>query len=193
MSDATATEAITSETSEATEKVTKTPFPETPPASKKEIYNRVADRLNAAVQERWTALQKRIKDKTGQDFNFRDVFGEAEGREVVIEVLGNFCSLLTKADAEGNLVRNTTVGLPGGFGSLELLTAGATTKTTPQNRKVEVPERWRVKWNPGKTMDDLLSKLPAPTPKDPEAPATPESPPAPEAAAPPEAPATPVA
>lgn len=141
-----------------------TPVAATPAADKNEIYSRIAAGLNAKVEARFEPVANRVKAKHKDEIHLRRVFGDEDGRAILVSVFTELLDLLMAPDAEGKIVENKTVGLPAGLGSIELLTAGATTKKTPQGSTIEVPKRWRVKWNTGKAVAERLAALPAPLP-----------------------------
>jgi hypothetical protein len=141
--------------------------PETPAKDKAEIYARVASLLNGKVEQRFSPVKDRVRNKFKEEINMRRVFGDEDSRLLLVLYFNQLLALLTKPGPNGKIVKGTTVGLPGGLGSLEILTAGATKKKTPQGKTIDVEERWRLKWNPGKNVDLLLEKLPKPDP-DPE-------------------------
>ena len=144
--------------------------PTAPAADKNEIYARIAAGLNRKVDTRFEAVAKRVKDKHKDDIHLRRVFGDEDGRAIVVGVFDELLDLLLVEKPEGGIPEGKrTLGLPAGLGSLELLTAGATTKKTPQGTTIEVPKRWRVKWNTGKAISERLDALPAPKQDAPEA------------------------
>lgn len=153
-----------------------TPEVEVKPAKDKtEIYSRLAATMNAKVDARFEPVAKRVKEKHKDDIHMRRVFGDEDGRVMVVTVFNELLSLLTAPNADGQIVEGTTLGLPAGLGSWELLTAGATTKKTPQLQIIQVPRRWRIKWNTGKTVQEILEKLPPP-PQEEKDPVTEEAP-----------------
>jgi hypothetical protein len=157
------------------------PVEQTPrmPKSKEELYRQFATFLNQRVQDTFKPVAERVKTKHGEEIKLRQVFGDTDARDLVVSVWEGFFNLLLQPADDGSY-REVSVGIPGGYGSLQLTTAGATTKKTPQGQTVQVHERWRVKYSPGKAVDSKLGQLPPPPPKA-AAPATPA--PAPEAAA----------
>lgn len=134
----------------------------TSPASKVEIYSRIAGLLNEKVQERFAVVQKRVLERHKDDVHMRRVFGDEDGRSLMVMMWTELMDLLVSPNSEGQIVEGTTVGLPAGLGSLELLTAGATKKKTPQGAMIDVKKRWRVKWNPGKAVQEKIAALPKP-------------------------------
>jgi nucleoid DNA-binding protein len=154
---------------EATEEAVAPEAPLAAPVDKSEIYSRIAGQLNKKVEDRFASVASRVKAKHKEDIHMRRVFGDEDGRGLVVGIFNALLDLLMSPNGENEIVEGVTVGLPGGLGSLELLTAGATTKKTPQGKTVEVPKRWRCKWNPGKSVSERLSALPEPAQDDPAA------------------------
>jgi hypothetical protein len=144
MTAAKATEASNKKTAGAT-KVCPEAF--SAPKNKEEFYNQLVTRLNNLVEA-----------KRGHG---RKVFGNSHGRDIVVLVFDGLADILTHPNGEGTVVPNN-LGMPGGWGSIQLGTAKATTKRTPQGKVVEVPKRWRVVWKPGKAMSDRIRMLEGP-------------------------------
>jgi hypothetical protein len=136
--------------------------PKVPPKSKQELYGQLAQTANDKVAAAFAPVQARVKERAKLEINLRRVFGDDDGRRMVVDVIRGLLLLTIQPNAEGKIKEGYTVGLPDGLGSLEILTAGATTKTTPQGVKIPVERRWRLKWNPGKSAEDMLDKLPKP-------------------------------
>jgi hypothetical protein len=141
----------------------------TPAADKNEIYSRIAKVLNDKVDDRFKSVQERVKAQHKTEIHLRRVFGDEDGRSMLVMVFSELLDSLV-APGAGGVTEAATLGLPAGLGSIELLTAGATTKKTPQGSTINVPKRWRIKWNTGKAVSERLAALPAPAP-DPEQPA----------------------
>ena len=147
-----------------------TPTAETPtaasgdaPTKKEDMYRAMADLLNAKVHKAFEPIARRASEKgidKGSSLSIRKVFGDNDARDLTVAVFDGLTDILFQTD--GGKASEGSVGIPAGFGSLQLTTAAATTKRTPQGNTVEVPERWRVKWSPGKAVDEKLAKLPAP-------------------------------
>lgn len=130
---------------------------------KEDMYRSVANYLNAKVERVFSPVAKRVKDQKNMDIKLRQVFGDQHARDLTVAIFDGLVGILLQQDEKGNYVE-ASVGIPGGYGSLQLTTAAATTKRTPQGQTVEVPKRWRLKWSPGKTVDEKLDALPAPPP-----------------------------
>jgi hypothetical protein len=137
---------------------------------KEDMYRSIANYLNAKVEKVFAAVARRVKDQKNMDIKLRQVFGDQHARDLTVGLFDGLMSILLQQDEGGQYVESS-VGIPGGYGSLQLTTAAATIKRTPQGQTVEVPKRWRLKWSPGKTVDEKLDALPAPPP-DEEVPAT---------------------
>lgn len=131
------------------------------PKSKEQLYRLGAQRLNEKVQEYFKPVQERQMKRHNEEIKMRQVFGDQDIRDLVVFVFGGIFDILLQPGADG-VLREATVGIPGGFGSMQLATAGATRKTTPQGTVVEVQKRWRVKYSPGKMVDQKLAQLPPP-------------------------------
>jgi len=136
-----------------TEAATEAP-PVGPPKDKDELYRQIATKLNGMVEE------KRGKGK--------QVFGDNHARDILVSVFDGLTDILFQTDENGKAAEGS-VGIPAGYGSMQLGTAAATVKKTPQGVTVNVPKRWRSVWRPGKSVDERLKKLPPP---EPDAPAT---------------------
>jgi hypothetical protein len=133
------------------------------PTSKEKLYRQIASRLNNKVDAYFKPVAERVQKKHGEEIKMRQVFGDSDARNLVVIVWrGLFDILLCPGD--GGAISEVNVGIPGGFGSLQLTTAGATKKKTPQGQVVDVQKRWRVKYSAGRTVDVLLEQLPPPPP-----------------------------
>jgi len=130
--------------------------------SKDDLYAIIKDRLNAKVEAKFEGVRKRGEAK-GLDLNMRQVFGDTDGRDLLVEIFEGLTELVCQLDESGK-AQPCDLHLPGGFGSLKLTTAAKTTKRTPQGKTIDVPERWRIKYVPGKSMSDKLKTLSAPEP-----------------------------
>lgn len=148
---------VAAETAEApvaekTEKKESTPrekfsITKTAPKSKEDLYRQVQ-----------TALNDLVTEKRGPG---RQVFGDQHAHDIVTGVFAGFVGILLQTDKNGQ-AQECSVGIPAGYGSLQLGTAAPTTKRTPQGQVVSVPRRWRAVWRPGKAVEDLLDALPPP-------------------------------
>jgi nucleoid DNA-binding protein len=132
--------------------------------TKEDIYRSFATYLNAKVEKAFQPVARRVLEQKGMEIKMRQVFGDQVGRDLMVAVYQGLLTLVTTKDENG-AAQVTSVGIPGGFGSIQLTTAAATTKRTPQGQTVEVPKRWRLKYSPGKTVDETLDSL-APPPAD---------------------------
>ena len=128
---------------------------------KEEIYQAIADYANQRVQKAFTHIANRALQKKGLVLKMRPVFGDRFGRDVMVAVFEGLLNILSQKDENG---RNQprSVPIPGGFGSLQLMVAAATRKVTPQGNEVDVPRRWRLKYSPGKTVEDRFDVLTTP-------------------------------
>jgi len=143
------------------------------PHSKEQLYRHIASRLNLKVDTYFAPVAERMLKKHNEEIKMRQVFGDQDARDLLVLFWTGMFDILLQPDGEGQY-KESSVGIPAGFGSLQLTTAGATTKKTPQGQVVDVLKRWRVKYSPGKAVDSRLSQLPAPPPDEPTAtPATP--------------------
>jgi len=133
------------------------------PNSKEQLYRAIAGRLNRKTDEYFRPVAERIQKKHGEEIKMRQVFGDQDARDLLVLFFTGMFDILLQPDAEGTY-KEVSVGIPGGFGSISLTTAGATTKKTPQGQVVEVLKRWRVKYSPGKFIDGRLDQLPPPPP-----------------------------
>jgi len=131
------------------------------PVSKEELYRSISTSMNAKVDEYFAPVAARVKDKAKMEIKMRQVFGDQDARDLVVAVFDGLFDILLTPGEDGS-VKPVSLGIPGGFGSIQLTTAGATTKKTPQGQTVEVQKRWRVKYSPGKSVDERLKQLPAP-------------------------------
>jgi nucleoid DNA-binding protein len=130
--------------------------------SKDDLYAMVKDQLNAKVEAKFEGVRKRGEAK-GLDLNMRQVFGDTDGRDLLVQIFEGLTELVCQLDENGK-AQPCDLHLPGGFGSLKLTTAAKTVKRTPQGKTINVPERWRIKYVPGKSMSDKLATLAAPEP-----------------------------
>jgi len=131
-----------------------------PPEDKEDLYRLLAGKLNTKVEQYFEPVAKRVKDQKNMDIKMRQVFGDQDIRDLTVAIFdGLFDILLQDVDPKAE---KYSTGIPGGYGSLQLMTAAATTKKTPQGQLVPVKKRWRVKYSPGKSVDERLAKLPAP-------------------------------
>jgi hypothetical protein len=131
------------------------------PRTKEEAYRIISQRLNTKVQSYFQPIADRVMKKHKESIKMRQVFGDTDARDLVVSMWDMFYDILLTPNDDGT-VEPTSLGIPGGHGSLQLTTAGATTKMTPQRVSVKVDKRWRVKYSPGKTVDERLSQLPPP-------------------------------
>lgn len=118
------------------------------PTKKEELYRDLATRLNMVVE------RKRGKG--------RQCFGDNHGRDILVAVIDGLVDIVLQPMDSAGRPAEGSVGIPGGYGSMQLGTAAATRKVTPQGKEIDVPIRWRMVWRPGKTVDDRLHALPPP-------------------------------
>jgi hypothetical protein len=137
--------------------------PTLPVKKKEELYRHLSEKLNAKVQEYFKPVADRVAEKTNiKDLKLRQVFSDADMRDLLVDYMRGLFGILTQPGENGAL-DEASVGIPAGFGSIQLTTAGATKKKTPQGKMVDVPLRWRIRYSAGKTVEGLLKTLPAPT------------------------------
>lgn len=174
--------AVEADTKEARENLPAPEGQEGKPRSKEQLYRIMAGRLNRKTEEYFKPVAERVQKKHGEEIKMRQVFGDQDARDLLVLFFQGLFDILLQPNAEGEF-KEVSVGIPGGFGSLQLTTAGATTKKTPQGQVVEVQKRWRVKYSPGKSVDGRLEQLPPPPPDEVETPADGQAAPEPAVAA----------
>jgi hypothetical protein len=129
-----------------------------PPQTKKDVYRNLAAVINHHANSKYGPLLERINSKGKTDYKVRPVVGEEVAKDILVLVFTQLIQLVTRLN-EAGVPEERSEGLPAGLGSLALLTAGATTKMTPQGAKVDIPERWRFRYSPGKGPSDILDTL----------------------------------